>query len=99
LVGIAMWVMPSAFAIDTAITRPRALNEPVGRRPSSLTMISPPPSFLASRGREMSGVASSPRLTMSWALRTGSSSRHFHSPSGRAFSASLVSAFLTPSRS
>ena len=94
-----MCLTPSAFAIDTAITRPRALNEPVGRRPSSLTMMSPPPSFFASFGSMMSGVASSPRLTMSAALRTGSSSRHFHSPSGRSFSAALVSAFFTPARS
>ena len=43
-----MCVMPSAFAIDTAMTRPRALNEPVGRRPSSLTRNSPPPSVAPS---------------------------------------------------
>ena len=45
-----MCLMPSAFAIDTAMTRPRALNEPVGRRPSSFTMSSPPPSLRASLG-------------------------------------------------
>ena len=28
-----MWVTPSAFAIDTAITSPAALNEPVGNLP------------------------------------------------------------------
>ena len=41
-----MCLMPSALPIDTAITRPRALNDPVGKRPSSFTMISPPPSLL-----------------------------------------------------
>ena len=89
----------SDLAIETAITSPRALNEPVGRRPSSLTMMSPPPSFFASFGSMIRGVASSPRLTMSTALRTGSSSRHFHNPSGRSLSAALVSAFFTPARS
>ena len=57
--------MPSAFAIDTAMTSPRALNEPVGSRPSSLTRISPPPSLLASRGIGTIGVIVSPRLTIS----------------------------------
>src|SRR5215469_15241931 len=68
--------MPSALPIDTAITRPRALNEPVGSRPSSLTMISPPPNFRASFGRRISGVMTSPRLTMSLHLRAGESVAH-----------------------
>ncbi len=67
--------MPSGLAIDTAMTRPRALNEPVGNRPSSLTMISPPPIFAASLGNRISGVATSPRLTMSVTLRTANNSR------------------------
>jgi hypothetical protein len=75
LVGIAMCLMPSALPIETAITKPRALNEPVGSRPSSLTMISPPLIFLASFGNRISGVVTSPRLTMSATLRTGNSSR------------------------
>lgn len=33
LVGIAMLVTPSSFAMETPSARPRALNEPVGRRP------------------------------------------------------------------
>ena len=41
-VGIAMRVTPSSFAMETAMTSPRALNEPVGSRPSSFTQ-SPPP--------------------------------------------------------
>jgi hypothetical protein len=75
LVGIAMCLMPSALAIDTAITRPRALNEPVGKRPSSFTRISPLPSLAASFGMRISGVIVSPRLTMFAGSRTGSSSR------------------------
>jgi hypothetical protein len=67
--------MPSAFAIDTAMTRPRALNEPVGRRPSSFTRISPPPSFFCNFGIVTIGVMISPRLTMSCFRRTGSNSR------------------------
>src|ERR1700751_6121141 len=39
---MAIMVMPSSLAIDTASASPRALNEPVGRRLSSLTRISPP---------------------------------------------------------
>ena len=70
-----MCLMPSALPIDTAITRPRALNEPVGSRPSSLTMISPPPIFFDSFGSRISGVVTSPRLTMSAVFRTGSISR------------------------
>jgi hypothetical protein len=38
-------------------------------------MISPPPIFLASFGRRISGVVTSPRLTTSLTLRTGSISR------------------------
>ena len=51
-----MCLMPSAFAIDTAMTSPRALNEPVGSRPSSFTRSSPPPSFAASFGSATIGV-------------------------------------------
>ena len=36
LVGMARRRMPSSFAMETAMTSPRALKEPVGRRPSSL---------------------------------------------------------------
>ena len=37
LVGMTTRLMPNAWAMETAMTRPRALNEPVGRRPSSFT--------------------------------------------------------------
>ena len=67
--------MPSALPIDTAMTNPRALKEPVGSRPSSFTRISPLPNLLAILGSATSGVIASPRLTMSCARRTGSSSR------------------------
>src|SRR5271169_2772910 len=40
LVGIAIVSIPSSLAIDTASAKPRALKEPVGNRPSSLTRIS-----------------------------------------------------------
>ena len=53
----------------------RALNEPVGNRPSSLTRISAAPSLSASLRMATIGVTASPRLTMSWVRRTGSSSR------------------------
>ena len=51
LVGIAMRFTPSALAMDTAMTRPRALKEPVGRRPSSFTNSAPPPSKPLSSAR------------------------------------------------
>src|SRR5947208_4707774 len=38
LVGMASRRAPRAFANETATARPRALNEPVGRRDSSLTI-------------------------------------------------------------
>jgi hypothetical protein len=67
--------MPNALAIDTAITRPRALNEPVGKRASSFTRISPPRNFFAISDSGNSGVTVSPRLTMFRTRRTGSNSR------------------------
>ena len=70
-----MCLMPNALAIDTAMTRPRALNEPVGKRPSSFTRISPPRNFFAIPGSGTSGVIVSPRLTMFSVRRTGRSSR------------------------
>ena len=74
-VVFAMCLMPSAFAIETASASPRALNEPVGSRPSSLTRISPAASIRASFGIATIGVSASPRLTMSCVRRTGRSSR------------------------
>ncbi len=61
--------------METASASPRALNEPVGSRPSSFTRSSPQPSLAAVPGSRTSGVMASPRLTTSSALRTGSSSR------------------------
>src|SRR4051794_79719 len=45
------------------------------------------------------GEDATPRLTMSSAFRTGSSSRHFHRSFGRCFSMCLVSVAATPTRS
>ena len=64
-----------SLAMLTAMTKPRALNEPVGRRPSSFTRISPPRNFFVIAGNGMSGVIVSPRLTMFSVRRTGKSSR------------------------
>ena len=76
LLGIAIVPTPSSLAIDTASASPRALNEPVGRRPSSLTRISPPlASRPAMRGSGISGVITSPSETTFSGRRTGSSSR------------------------
>ena len=93
-VGIAMRFTPSSLAMDTAITSPRALNEPVGSRPSSFTSSAPPssrPFSAPSTGKSTTGVAHSPSDTQSSAARTGSSSRHFHSVGGLAASVSRVS--------
>ena len=74
-VAIAIRLMPSSFAIETAIARPRALKEPVGSRPSSLIRISPPPIRRSIRGVRSSGVTVSPRLTTFSRRRTGRNSR------------------------
>src|SRR5471030_880486 len=64
-----MCLMPSAFAIDTAITNPRALNDPVGSRPSSFTRMSPPPSLADSFGIRTIGVIVSLGETMTPIVR------------------------------
>ena len=88
--------------MDTAITRPRALNEPVGRRPSSLTSRAPPsvrPARSDNVGNWTMGVAHSPSVTQSSSLRTGSISRHFQSVGGREAKISRVSFPLSFSKS
>ena len=53
--------MPNCFAIDTATPRPRALNEAVGSKPSSLTNKSPFWfNFFATLLSEIKGVKTSP---------------------------------------
>ena len=73
LVGIASLVTPSSLAIETAMQSPRALKEPVGNRPSSLTITRPSP--VLNPTSSTSGVMISPRLTMFSARRTGRNSR------------------------
>ena len=68
----------------TAIASPRALNEPVGSRPSSLTSKLMAPAFAAVSTSGTIGVSGSPRLTGSAPSGSGSSSRHFHMPGSRA---------------
>jgi hypothetical protein len=80
LVGIAILVTPSSLAIATAITSPRALNDPVGNRPSSLTHTLGPPDLAIGT----KGVSISPRLTTFSVWRTGSNSRQRHRSVGRA---------------
>src|SRR5687767_12596558 len=53
---------PSAFARVTAALIPRALNDPVGLRPSSLTHTARTPSARASDSAGRSGVAPSPNV-------------------------------------
>ena len=61
------------MAIETAMQSPRALKEPVGNRPSSLTITRPSP--VLNPASSISGVMISPRLTMFSARRTGRNSR------------------------
>src|ERR1700704_347861 len=62
--GIATFLMPSSTALEIAQDRPRALKEPVGFRPSSLTHRSLAPTRLPRRLVRISGVMPSPNDTM-----------------------------------
>jgi len=90
---MAIRSIPNCFAMVTAIASPRALNDPVGSRPSSLTSRFGPPVFSSG----MIGVSFSPRLTGSRSC--GSSSRHFHMPGSRVARPSRVSVRFAASRS
>src|SRR5439155_5542826 len=68
-VGRARTLMPRSAARVTPIAAPRALNVPVGSRPSSLIAKPRMPSFRPSRGAAASGVIGSPSVT----VRAGSS--------------------------
>ena len=83
----------------TAIASPRALKEPVGSRPSSLTSSSAAPARLAVCASRRIGVSGSPRLTGSTPSGIGNNSRHFHIVGSREASASRVSAARAFSRS
>ena len=63
LVGMASRVAPSSLARETPTAAPRALKEPVGSRPSSLTSSRGRPSSAPRRGAGSSGVIPSPRVT------------------------------------
>ena len=97
LVGMARRRRPSSFAMDTASASPRALNEPVGSRPSSFT--SNAPRLPSGRERGMRGVVTSPSEIRFTASRTGRSSRYRQNPSGRAARSSRRSARAMVSRS
>jgi hypothetical protein len=84
LVGMAARRTPNELAIETARHKPRALNEPVGSRPSSFTSGAVNPARRSLWVSSMSGVSISPRVTMCAASGTGSSSRQRHRPGGRA---------------
>src|SRR5260370_21994628 len=62
--GMAHFLMPSSMAIEMAQDRPRALNEPVGFRPSSLTHRSDAPMRRPRWRVRISGVIPSPNETM-----------------------------------
>ncbi len=74
LVGMAIAETPSSAARETPTAAPRALNVPVGIRPSSFISRFGTPSARPSRGSGISGVIPSPRLTTRPGARTGSSS-------------------------
>ena len=62
--GIATFLMPSSTHMETAQESPRALNEPVGFRPSSFTHRSSAPMRAPSRRVRTSGVMPSPSETI-----------------------------------
>ena len=72
---MAKRLSPKALAMLTAIAKPRALNDPVGNRDSSLTISDAASWRRARRGASISGVIASPSETMSAVRRTGKSSR------------------------
>ena len=87
--------------LETAMTRPRALNEPVGRRPSSLTRISPLPSFLGQTRQRDQRLALLARETdnVPRFARTGTQfAIACHRSCGRSMSASFGSSALLHSR-
>ena len=68
---MASRVAPSSLARETPTAAPRALKEPVGSRPSSLTSSRGRPSSAPRRGAGSSGVIPSPRVTTCSAAETG----------------------------
>ena len=62
--GIASLRIPSSTAIDTAQDKPRALNDPVGFRPSSLIQSCSAPILAPRRAARTSGVMPSPNEIM-----------------------------------
>jgi hypothetical protein len=62
--GIASFPSPSSRATETAQERPRALNEPVGLRLSSLIQSWAAPSASPMRDARTSGVMPSPSETI-----------------------------------
>ena len=74
LVGMATPAAPSSAALVTPTAAPRALNDPVGSGPSSLSSRPGRPRAAPRRGSGISGVIPSPRLTTAAADPAGSSS-------------------------
>ena len=85
-VGMASEAMPSSTARDTAMHRPRALNEPVGLSPSSLSWRLLSPTRLPMRGAASSGVPPSPSSRRNRGSRTGRMSAYRHRPPCRSLS-------------
>ena len=91
-VGIAIRFIPSSLAILTAKESPRALNEPVGKRPSSFTRTRSSPADRRLFLNGMSGVIISPRETIFVLLLTGKNSLYRQRSYSRDFSICLVRA-------
>ena len=82
LVGIDRCLIPSSFAIETAIPNPLALNDPVGSLDSSLmkTKSASNPKISERFSSLIKGVITSPRETMFSFDVTGSSGKYLQKP-------------------
>src|SRR4051812_1723261 len=70
--------IPNSLAIETAQESPRALKDPVGLSPSSLTSKSSAPTRAPRRGVEISGVIPSPSDTMEFPFTGGKTGAYRH---------------------
>src|ERR1041384_3546690 len=76
--GIATLVIPSSTHMEMAQESPRALKDPVGLTPSSLTQRSRAPSRWPRRFVLMSGVMPSPSEVIAAGFETGSTGAYRH---------------------
>ena len=98
-VGIATPLTPSSAARETPTAAPRALNVPVGTRPSSFISRSLSPCLRPYARIGSSGVMPSPRLTTCSSEPTGSTSWYRQSVGGLVAMSAGVTASRTRSRS